>query len=389
MLFDGDLGIAAKITDQTLRIRYPGLCYEALQLKKRQILRSEELRILYVAMTRAKDYLMMTYAGEHTGSALAKLRAGVSAPAAPWAAANVGCLGDWVLLAAMNRIEAGELFEQAGRPDCRLTVSDYPWNICYTQVEPTEAPMELWQDGPRAQEHLRIPSPAQLASVLQWVDPHREATLAPSKLTATQLKGRDKDTEAAEGAKAQVRIPSLRRPQVVMEHRGLSPTERGTAMHLFLQYAEFSNCLTAEGVEAEKLRLEDEEFLTAQQLEAVQPEPLVQLFSSPLGQRMLRADQLIREFKFSMLEDAQTYYAGTEGEQVLLQGVIDAAFWEEDGLCVVDFKTDSVTERSMAARAEEYRGQLETYRRALVRIFNKPVKEMILYFLSAGKEWKL
>ena len=57
--------------------------------------------------------------------------------------------------------------------------------------------------------------------------------------------------------------------------------------------------------------------------------------------------------------------------------------------CVVDFKTDSVTERSMAARAEEYRGQLETYRRALVRIFNKPVKEMILYFLSAGKEWKL
>ncbi len=389
VLFDGDLGIAAKITDQTLRIRYPGLCYEALQLKKRQILRSEELRILYVAMTRAKDYLMMTYAGEHTGSALAKLRAGVGAPAAPWAAANVGCLGDWVLLAAMNRIEAGDLFEQAGRPDCRLTVSDYPWNICYTQVEPTEAPMELWQDAPSAQEHLRIPSPAQLASVLQWADPHREATLAPSKLTATQLKGRDKDTEAAEGAKAQVRIPSLRRPQVVMEHRGLSPTERGTAMHLFLQYAEFSNCLTAEGVESEKLRLEDEEFLTAQQLEAVQPEPLVQLFSSPLGQRMLRADQLIREFKFSMLEDAQTYYAGTEGEQVLLQGVIDAAFWEEDGLCVVDFKTDSVTEQSMAARAEEYRGQLETYRRALVRIFNKPVKEMILYFLSAGKEWKL
>ena len=389
VLFDGDLGIGAKITDRQLRIRYPGLCYEALRVKKRQALRSEELRILYVAMTRAKDYLIMTYAGEYMDAALTRLRAGVGSPAEPWAAAEAGCLGDWVLLAAMNRVESGALQLQGERPGCQLLVSPYPWEITYDQPKPGEPPRGLWQEARETQPSLALPAPEELAWRLRWPDPHRAATLAPSKLTATQLKGREKDTEAAEGARVQVRIPALRRPQVVMEQRGLSPTERGTAVHLFLQYADFSQCLTPEGVREEKLRLEDEEFLTAQQLEAVEPEKLVELFSSPLGQRMLRAKRLIREFKFSLLEDAQTYYPDTQGEQVLLQGVIDASFWEEDGLRVVDFKTDSVTEQSLPDRAQSYRGQLETYRRALERIFREPVKEMYLYFLSIGRQWRL
>ena len=71
---------------------------------------------------------------------------------------------------------------------------------------------------------------------------------------------------------------------------------------------------------------------------------------------------------------------------MLLQCVVDAAILESDGLTVIDFKTDRVTGNSVATRAEEYRGQLTTYKQALERIFQKPVKEMILYFLTIGKE---
>jgi ATP-dependent helicase/nuclease subunit A len=116
------------------------------------------------------------------------------------------------------------------------------------------------------------------------------------------------------------------------------------------------------------------------------PDTITRLFSSPLGQQMLCAKELIREFKFSILTDAKDYYPDISGEQVLLQGVVDAAILEEDGLTVIDFKTDRVSGDGVAQRAEQYRGQLKTYQKALARIFKQPVKKMVLYFLLPGKE---
>ena len=101
---------------------------------------------------------------------------------------------------------------------------------------------------------------------------------------------------------------------------------------------------------------------------------------------MLSAKELLREFKFSLLTDAERIYPGLESEQVLLQGVVDAAILEDDGITVIDFKTDRVSPEQTEARAQNYRGQLETYRDALARIFGKPVKKTVLYFLKPGKE---
>ena len=384
-LFDSDGGIGAKITDTELRLRYPGLCYEAISRKKRRELLSEELRILYVAMTRPKDYLIMTYASEYTASALSRLRAGAGNPAEPWCAAGVGCIGDWVMLAALGRAESGALFAVCSRPKCQLYVSDAPWQVTYEPLEQVELPKNVWIQPRETATVQTIPSPEQLRLRLQWQDPHRAASQTPSKLTATQLKGRDKDTEAAEGAQVQTRVPQLRRPEFILEKRGLSPTEKGTAVHLFLQYADFACCTDVDGVTSELDRLVDDLYITEQQAQAVRPETVAALFQSPLGQRILTAKELVREYKFSMLVDADTYYPGVEGEQVLLQGVVDAAIVEEDGLTVIDFKTDRVTADSAGERAETYRGQLETYRMALERIFRRPVKEMVLYFLTVGK----
>lgn len=385
VLFDGDDGIGAKITDREKRIRYPGLSFEALRVKKQRALRSEELRILYVAMTRARDYLVMTYTSEYALNRLKRLRIGAGQPAAAWMSASAGCPGDWVLLAALSRVESGALFEIAGRPRTEMLVSEYPWEVSVESLEGITAPRGIF--APEAEERgpAEVPAPEELLRRLTWQDGHRRAAEIPSKLTATQLKGRDKDQEVAEGAGVRSRLPQLRRPEFILEKRGLSATERGTAVHLFLQYADFGRCGENGGVSAELTRLLEEEYLTEQQAKAVSPEIVQRLFASPLGKRMLGAARLIREFKFSILVNAADYYPDVDGEQVLLQGVVDAAVEEADGLTVIDFKTDRVTEDSVIRRAEEYRGQLETYRRALERIFGKPVKEMTLYFLSIGK----
>jgi ATP-dependent helicase/nuclease subunit A len=111
------------------------------------------------------------------------------------------------------------------------------------------------------------------------------------------------------------------------------------------------------------------------------------LFRSALGKRMLAAEKPLREFRFSLLLDAEKLYPGAEGEQLLLQGVVDCCIEEEGELIVIDYKTDAVkTDAEIAARAESYRGQLKAYAEALSRIFKKPVREGILYFLAPGRE---
>ena len=88
----------------------------------------------------------------------------------------------------------------------------------------------------------------------------------------------------------------------------------------------------------------------------------------------------MREFKFSILDPGGQYGEGLEGEKVLLQGVVDCAILEEDGITVLDFKTDYVTQKTIDDRAEYYRPQLEAYSDALSRIYEKPIKSRCIYF---------
>ena len=110
------------------------------------------------------------------------------------------------------------------------------------------------------------------------------------------------------------------------------------------------------------------------------------LFDSPLGQRMKSCKKLYREFKFSLLWDAEEVFGKAPGEQLLLQGVVDCCLVEEDGLVVIDYKTDRVrTAEELEKRARFYRGQILSYAAAMERIHGKKVKQCLLYFISAGK----
>ena len=217
----------------------------------------------------------------------------------------------------------------------------------------------------------------------------------PSKLTATQLKGRDKDAEAAqdgvEYAPAKPTV-TLRRP-VFQGQRPLTPAQQGTALHMVMQYLNFDRTHTLEEIQEEIARLVAMQFITPQQGEAVDPGRVLAFFRSSLGQRLVVSPQMEREFKFSMLVPAADYYPNAEvGEEVLLQGVVDCWFVEEDGtVTVLDFKTDRVSEATVEQRAKEYRPQLEAYSRALSQALERPVGRCTLWFFSLGEEisWKI
>ncbi len=373
VLTDPVLGIAAKVFETERSLLYSTVAQQAISDRIRKEDLSEEMRLLYVAMTRPKNRLVMTYCGGKLQSLLSKLSTSLTIPPAQSTVEEVRHMGDWVLMAALARTEAGELFAVGGNPGC-ASVSEYPWSITYCSGT-DYLPMQRTQTSERTAEQAPLLHP----DFLQY--PYLAATQAPSKLTATQLKGRTLDEEISEQT---VRLPEIvfSKPQFSLQQRPLTPTERGTAIHLAMQYLRYEVCTTPEGVERELKRLVEEKFLTQQQADAVPPKKLFAFFASPLGKRVLSAKQLVREFKFSVLQDASILSGALRGEQVLLQGVTDCCIVEDDGLTILDFKSDRVAPGKEAERGEYYRGQLDAYSAALARIFALPVKERILYFFA-------
>jgi len=126
-------------------------------------------------------------------------------------------------------------------------------------------------------------------------------------------------------------------------------------------------------------------FLTEEQGKLVSSEKLAAFFATQIGRKLRTGTPHLREFKFSILDDGIQYGDGLEGEWVLLQGVVDCALLEEDGITVVDFKTDYVTEKNLTAVVERYRPQVETYAEALVRIYEMPIKAKYLYFFRLDR----
>lgn len=377
-----ELGTGCDVVDLAKRIKYPSLAKQAILAKLRQEHLSEELRVLYVALTRPRDLLIMTYASAHLASQLRDI-AELRTPDGPVSLSRrAGCLGHWVLMAAMGRDEAGALFQLSGKPE-ETTLSDDPWHI---QLWTPEAlPKAQVSENPTADIELPV-DPDEISAAVAFRYPHEAATNAPAKLTATQLKGRFLDTESADGApEHRPREKTLRQPLFLQGQRPLTGTEQGTAVHLAMQYIRYECCLTEEGVAQELRRLVKEDFLLPQQAECVSPERICTLFRSELGKRILNAPEVVREFKFSLFTEGENYDPALTGERLLLQGVTDCCLLEPDGLCVIDFKTDRIPSGTESLRAEHYRGQLEAYSDALSKIFCLPVKEKILYFFDTNR----
>ncbi|NLA86698.1 MAG: helicase-exonuclease AddAB subunit AddA, partial [Clostridiales bacterium] len=227
---------------------------------------------------------------------------------------------------------------------------------------------------------------------LDFQYPYQRAAQIPSKLTATELKGRYADYEAAEDAEttdsAKKRRLTGLRPRFITKRTALTPTERGTALHLAMQFIDYSKCGNIDGIRDELLRLEEKCFISAQQAAAIEPEKILEFFTSPLGQRVLRADKLYREFKFSLLVPAGEFFndAGEAADdEILFQGVVDCCFQENGALHVIDFKSDYVTRETLKEKTRLYAPQLNAYSRAMERIIGLPVNSRIIYFFTLGE----
>jgi len=363
VLVHPQLGLGAKVTDTARRVEYPSLARRAIKLRLDRETLSEEMRLMYVAMTRAKERLYMTACVSEPEKMIEDARLSVTSPMAPEALSGARTQLSWLISAALAD----------GQEHISLHVAA-PLPETESESEPGVAatPDEAFRE--------------KLERELAFVYPHRAAETLPSKVTATELKDRaepdgDAQSVAPKGARR------FRTPDFTRAEKPLGGAERGTATHLVLQYMDFSRASDEQGVLFEIERMRKARFLSDREAMAVDAKAIVRLFSSPIGRRMLAAPFMKREFKFSLLCPARELLGADADEQVLLQGVVDCCIEEDGELTVIDYKTDSVRgETQLAERAALYAPQVRAYAAALGRIFSKPVRECVLYFISAGRE---
>ena len=380
ILCDKELGLGLSVADTVNRVRYPSISKRAIAAKMAAESVSEEMRVLYVAMTRARDRLIMTYAAQNLQSDLQDIALRQDFDGGDLLCRDAICLGDWVLLAALQRTEAGELHALGGKPS-ETKRSEYPWKICVT-----EAPEAIDAASSLTEQTASMPEGTveQLKKAISFRYGHMAATQAPSKQTATDRKGRLKDAEAAENTREPKKpARSWRRPTFLSKQ--LEGKAYGNAIHAALQYLRYENCGSIDEVAKEITWLVDNGFLTKEQGSLVNCEKIAGFFATDIGTKLRTGTHYLREFKFSILDDGRHYGDGLEGEQVLLQGVVDCALLEEDGIIVVDFKTDYVTEDTLASVVERYRPQVQTYGEALSRIYEMSIKAQYLYFFRLNR----
>ncbi len=371
VLIHPTLGLGPKCVDLEQGVQYPTFARSAIAARLTRETLSEEMRLLYVAMTRAKERLVMTGTFQDVDGALESCAADGPGPIAPELLREAGSPILWLLRTAL--LPEGENAIQLTRETLTVSVPETAELL----------PLEQLTFGAEETEQDRT-----LAERLSFLYPHMAASALPSKVTATELKKHKSPAEAEDGAPMlQGPKPSFRTPDFRTGDRPLTGAERGTATHRVMQYLHFGDTETDTAVSAQIRRLTAEGFLSEREAKAVQVRSIRALAASSLGQRMQRAEAagtLKREQRFSLLVPASELFAGGPEDPVLLQGVVDCCFEEEGRLIIVDYKTDRIAPETVPERTAYYASQLRAYAGAMARMTGLPVQEKLLFFLHNG-----
>ena len=374
VLMHPQLGLGPKLTDAARGIEYPTLARRAVARRLERELLSEELRLLYVAMTRARERLFITCALPDPEARIEKLAPGASARMPAQALLAMRCAADWLISAALG----------TGCRALNLSIAAPDGELDRVEVKNTRPQAAEPETGPEEES----PAVPDLAARLDWIYPHRGAERLPSKLTATELKSLDgPDEEAAPLLPRTAR--RFRKPELEGAGRRLDAAERGTAAHLALRYLDLGRIGSAAEARAELDRLAAEGRLSPLEAGAVDAAALARFAASEIGRKIASSPRVLREFPFALLCGAERFFAGAEGEELLLQGVVDCCIVEDDGLTIVDYKTDAVYAAAAPERALRYAPQLEAYAWAMSRVTGLPVKRRVVCFLASGASVEL
>lgn len=400
ILLHKDLGIGPRYIDPEVRISSETIARLAMKSQIRLENLSEEMRILYVAMTRPVNKLIMTASLKN----LPRLTQKWSKSISPFNLGKARTFMDWVGPVLMRHPD-GEILRDLAviEPDWEeIRPDDSCWKIDI--VSPAVLSLQAQkQKADQAQMKQQLESferseASPLADLikqrLNWQYPYAKAERIPSKLSVSSIKN-------MQGSQRQMHLPDppsmLQGPDFIMRDdpegasRRLSGAERGTVMHFVMQHLDLQRVGSQADIEAQLAEMLVRELLTEEETAAVQIGKILRFFQSELGSRILQSPAVYREVPFNMVVQAREVLEdmGDADEALLIQGVIDLYFREGEELVLVDYKTDYISSENRSDLIQQYSIQLRLYRTALERILGRKVKESYLYLFYTEEKVKI
>ncbi|HUB27703.1 MAG TPA: 3'-5' exonuclease, partial [Tepidisphaeraceae bacterium] len=373
ILLDRQSGIGLQVVDPARRIRYPSLSWQLTSASLRRQALAEEMRLLYVAMTRAKEHLILIgTAGDSAVEDWADRWTGHEGPFPGDEILSAKCMLDWIGPAAAAcgdstlRAHAHDPAELQRWPSPRGRGNEpgVPKNL--NDFQPLAAPPVVSTDA------------ARVLARFDAIYPHEKYTRLEASTSPTALKSPTHSDPTQE-----LPLPVY----LSAERPATSAAEIGTATHLFLEHLNFSHPCDLVNVEAQLADLVKRRIMTESQAAAVDRPSIVWLAGNELG-ALLRSHHahLRRELAFAA---ARATESPDPADSVMLRGRIDLLIPTDDGVIIVDYKTDRVTPETVHARAAEYNNQLVAYRDAIERVAARHVAAAYLVFLHPRILWRL
>lgn len=383
-LFDQDYGLAVKAIDPDIRVYYESLPFLALKEKKQLEMRAEEMRVLYVAMTRAKERLILCATTKKLETLTTKwaMLSTQKAPLLPaYLRADANSYLDW-LGAVLARHECFDTLVEGTVPMPNNA------NITLAVVRPEQLAIEAYE---RVQESAEESADyAQLEGVLEerfnYKYPHQAAVNKRTKTSVSEQKKLlqlQQQSEPELFATAQVQTSIAERPQF-MQQQDMSAMELGTAVHSVMQHVPKTGFDSVQEVQAFIATLYSKQIITKAEQQAVEPQMIYNFFETEMGELFKYAQDIRRELPFTLrvVDDAD--------DAQILQGIIDCLLQDRNGdWYIIDYKTDRVghlqDEALLGELEKRYALQLQLYKQAVEEILHITIKAKYIYLMRDAK----
>ena len=378
ILIHQEIGFGPNYENSELKIEYPTLAKEAIKMVSKRESISEEMRVLYVALTRAKEKLIITGIEKDLQKSIESKEKELQIyETEDIAKINSKILEsyksylDWIELVYLkNKIKNSDIFE--------LNVVSKA-EILNAGTEREEERKDVLKDISNkrtSKENLE-----KIKNILEWEYKYKDSTEMPSELSVSKIKELSKDkAEEKYGV-------TLKKPNFLVEKTELTAAEKGTIMHLCLQKLNYKEDYNLEKLKNMVNNLVEQEIILPKEAECVNYNKILAFLKSNIWKEMRTAKVVEQEKAFYLNLKAKKIYKNNAEDEILVQGIIDLYYiTNNDELVLVDYKTDYVENNNEQSLKDKYNIQLDIYKKALEESLNRKVDKVYIYSTWLNKE---
>ncbi|MDV9720633.1 helicase-exonuclease AddAB subunit AddA [Clostridioides difficile] len=409
ILYHHNLGYGPQFVDYERRISFPSIAKEALKSKINIENLSEEMRVLYVAFTRAKEKLIITGSTRNIQDSIKRWSNGVESldTISQYEILKGKNFLDWIMPCVLKHRDLSNLLEEVGL-DAVFSVEHNSkwygklWNKNDILVEKKSD--EEKESIEEILEKIDVDSPdsnyySEIEEKLNYIYPYEFSTRKPATISVTEIKKIQNNYEEELINTIFEQKVILKKPLFIQneeEREKISGTERGTIVHLVMEVLDLKNVSSVNDIKSQIRGFVSKGIITEKQASIVNPYKIYKFFASNIGKRMLNAEIINREKSIYAKVNMKDIYIYEklinnddkklyDNESVMLRGIVDAYFEEDNQIVLVDYKTDFVNEENINQIIEKYKKQLDLYADIIETLTGKSVKEKCIYLFGVDE----